>query len=128
MSVILQAPYPALRTTSILPSPDFSNTEAKKVRLKSIFRSMNGTKRTYTQTSPDTQLTFRFNLVRPKALELREFIRVYFDKRTKLTTHDNEVWLVRFIDDPFEFTGERRAVPSRELYTITLTMRGTQVS
>lgn len=128
MSVILQAPYPALRTTSILPSPDFSNTEAKKVRLKSIFRSMNGTKRTYTQTSPDTQLTFRFNLVRPKALELREFIRVYFDKRIKLTTHDNEVWLVRFTDDPFEFTGERRAAPSRELYTITLTMRGTQVS
>lgn len=128
MSVILQAPYPALRTTSVLPSPDFSNTEAKKVKLKSIFRSMNGAKRTYTQTSPDTQLTFRFSLARPKALELREFIRVYFDKRIKLTTHDGEVWLVRLTDDPFEFTGERRAMPSRELSTITLTMRGTQVS
>ena len=32
------------------------------------------------------------------------------------------------LDFPFEFTGERRAMPSRELSTITLTMRGTQVS
>ena len=128
MSFMLQAPYPNLRTTSFLPSPEFSNTAARKTRLKSIFRSMNGTKYTYTQTSPDQELSFQFRLTRMKSLELREFIRVYFAKRIRITTHENEVWIVRFVDDPFELIGERKASPALEEYTIQLTMRGTKVS
>jgi len=60
---------------------------------------------------------------RPKALELREFIILYFASPIQITTHENEVWVVHFVNDPFEFTGERKAEPVREMYTINLTMR-----
>ncbi len=124
----LQAPYPALKTTSILPSPQFSNANGLKAKIKSIMRSMNGAQRyTYVQGGPDQQLTYQFLLTRAKALELREFILLYFASPIQITTHENEVWLVRFVNDPFEFTGERKAEPAREMYTINLTMRGTRL-
>src|SRR5262245_59654229 len=107
MSFTIQAPYPAAKTTSILPSPQFSNTQGLKTRIASIMRSMNGNKRyTYVHTNPDETLTFQFLLTRPKALELREFILLYFASTVKIITHDSDVWAVNFINDPFEFTGE----------------------
>lgn len=128
MSFVMQAPYPALKTTSLLPSPQFANTQGLKAKLKSIMRSMNNKRYTYVQTSPDQLLAFQFLMTRAKSLEIREFVLAYFGSQIKITTHEGEVWVVRFINDPFEFTGERRAEPAREMYTINLTMRGTKVS
>jgi hypothetical protein len=125
----MQAPYPAVKTTSILPSPQFSNTQGLKTRIASIMRSMNGSKRyTYVKKSPDETLTFQFLLTRPKSLELRDFILLYFASKVKITTHDGDVWSANFVNDPFEFTGERKAEPSREMYTINVTMRGRLLS
>ena len=124
MSFTLQAPYPAIKTTSLLPSPQFANTQGLKSRIASIMRSMNNTRYTYVQSNPDQNLTFQFLLTRPKALELREFILLYFASKVKITIHDGDVWVVNLVNDPFEFTGERKAEPSREMYTINLTMRG----
>jgi hypothetical protein len=128
MSFIMQAPYPALKTTSLLPSPQFSNTQGLKQRIASIMRSMNNKRYTYVNTSPDQVLTFQFLMTRAKSLELREFLLLYFAEKIKITTHENEVWVVHFVNDPFEFTGERKAEPAREMYTINLTMRGTLLS
>lgn len=124
MSFMLQAPYPAIKTTSLLPSPQFSNTQGLKSRIASIMRSMNNTRYTYVHSNPDQTLTFQFLLTRPKTLELREFILLYFASKVKITTHDGDVWAMNFVNDPFEFTGERKAEPSREMWTINLTMRG----
>ena len=125
---VVQAPYPALNTTTILPSPQFSNGGGLKAKIKSIMRSMNGAQRyTYVQTNPDQVLTYQFLLTRAKALELRAFILLYFASRIQITTHENEVWAVYFVNDPFEFTSERKADPVREMQTINLTMRGTRL-
>ena len=128
MSFIMQAPYPALKTTSLLPSPQFANTQGLKARLKSVMRSMNNKRYTYVQTNPDQTLMFQFLMTRAKSLEVREFVLLYFGSKIKVTTHEGDVWLVRFVNDPFEFTGERRAEPAREMYTINLTMRGQRVN
>ncbi len=125
MSFILQAPYPALKTTTMLPSPQFGNAASLKSKIKSIMRSMTNKRYTYVQSSPDQTLTYQFLMTRAKSLELREFILLYFANKLKITTHEGEVWVVRFVNDPFEFTGERKAEPAREMYTINLTMRGT---
>jgi hypothetical protein len=128
MSFVMQAPYPAVKTTSILPSPQFADTQGLKTRIASIMRSMNNRRYTYVHKNPDETLTFQFLLTRPKALELREFILLYFAAKVKITTHSGDVWAVNFVNDPFEFTGERKAEPSREMYTINLTMRGRLLS
>lgn len=125
MSFTIQAPYPALKTTSLLPNPQFANTQGIKSRLASILRSMNNKRYTYVKSLPDQTLTFQFLLTRAKSLELRAFILTYFASPMKITTHENEVWVVRLINDPFEFTAERKAEPAREMVTINLTMRGT---
>ena len=128
MSFVMQAPYPALKTTTLLPSPQFANAAGLKSKIKSIMRSMNNKRYTYVQSSPDQVLTYQFLVTRAKSLELREFVLLYFASPIKIITHENEAWVVRFINDPFEFTAERKAEPAREMLTINLTMRGTKLS
>ena len=108
-----------------MPSPQFANASGLKVKIKSIMRSMNNMRYTYVQSNPDSVLTYQFLLTRAKSLEIREFILAYFANQIRITTHEDEVWIVRMVNDPFEFTGERRAMPARESYTINMTFRGT---
>lgn len=112
MSFKLAAPYPTSQTISILPSPRFADGEAPTLTVVST-RAMDGTLRTYVKTKNDRRkLTWSFLLTRHKALELREFVRVYFASDVEITDHNDRRWIGNFTNNPFEFVGEGRANPS----------------
>ena len=69
----LQAPYPGLQTTSILPSPQFGDSESLRAEV-SVKRAVDGTRYTYVKRKGGRKLQWTFQLTRNKALELRAFI------------------------------------------------------
>jgi len=119
---IFRAPYPALQTTTLLPSPTFSDQNALKATVKTV-RSMNGTRYTYVQSREGLhKLKWDFKLARHKALELREFINSYYGSLIHATDHNNEIWIGYLKNNPFEFSGDSRAAgwPGNELVTASL--------
>lgn len=127
MTVKLQAPYPGIQVTSILPSPEFSDTKGQKIAL-TVNRSMTGTVRTYVKTNSRFGLTMVFILTRAKSLEVREFIRQFNAEHILLTTHRGEKWDVYLMNNPFEFGFQGRAAPDGERVEITLEFEGTKVA
>jgi len=122
MTFVLRAPYPAIRTTTLLPSPRFSDQDALRATIQTL-RSVDGTLYTYV-TSRDGlhKLTWEFRLSRHKAMELREFIEAFNDDIIKVTDHNDVTWIGYLKNNPFEFTGDSRAAdwPGEELTTVTL--------
>lgn len=104
----------SFQTTTVLPDPEWNDSENLTDEII-VKRSMVGTIYTYTKTkNARRRLLMRFNLTRQKALELRAFIRAYYSSEIKLTDHENQVWLVKFTSNPFEFatpsTAEWRSI------------------
>lgn len=126
MSVILQAPAPAIETTTVLPNPEFSDVENQKIEVQ-VRRSMDNTKRTYVKSNERRALSYSFVLTRAKALELRAFVESYYRVPLFLTNHKNELWLVHFTINPFEFNaaGRHKSAPGGEYTTISLNFEGT---
>lgn len=103
MPVILQAPYPALQTTTTLPNPEFGDGENKTDEV-SVMRSITGGLYTYVKTkSGRRKLLMQFNLDRLKAFELDEFIRAYYVSKIRLTDVNGIVWIGNFTSNPFDF-------------------------
>jgi hypothetical protein len=74
MSFIMKAPYPAIQTTTLMPSPVFGDSKAITATLIRM-RMMDGTLYTYVKSRNGRQkLHWDFELSRHKALELRAFI------------------------------------------------------
>jgi len=124
MSVILQAPYPGMVATTVLPSPDLGDNEALKNRLD-IHKSMTGLRRTYVNSSDRNTLTYNFKITRSKALELEEFIKAYNSEQWRVTSYDGRVWIVNLMNNPFQFTSISKAGPRRETLTVQLQLEGT---
>ena len=108
----IQAPYPWLQTTTILPDPQFSDSEGLLV---SVTRrvSMNGVRYTYVKRKDGRRkLLWTFKLTRNKGLELRAFLYAYFASRIKITDHNDRTWLGNFTNNPFEFDTPGRSPPA----------------
>ena len=133
MSFLLEAPFPALTTSTLLPSPLFSNTNAAQHEIN-IKRSNDGTRRTYVKNIPRRKLIWNFRLDREKGLELRKFLSTYYADKIKITDQDGTVWFGYLTNNPFEFDTPGRAGRSQstidgvrtERQTITLEFEGTQ--
>lgn len=125
MTLLLQAPYPNIETTTGLPSPKFSDIENQKSNV-SIRRSMNNTIRTYVRKRTRHAFTYNFVISRAKAIELERFIQIYNEVKILLTNHKDEKWLVNLTNNPFEFNLAGRAAdfPGKEFTTITLSFEG----
>jgi hypothetical protein len=128
MTMKLEAPYPSLTTTTILPNPDFGNSKALTSTLMSK-RATDGTQYTYIKRSERKKLLFPLTLTRPKALELRAFFNVFSADRIRLTDHDDNVWIGHFTSNPVDFTTDRKAGPScgtvkGESVSVTLEFEG----
>lgn len=128
----LQAPYPPLQTTTLLPNPEFGDGENLAVSV-TVKRAMNGTVRTYVKRKDGRhKFQWTFVLTRNKALELRAFIQAYFASKVKITDHNGRVWIGNLINNPFEFDSPRRAappiapMPRGEAQTITLEFEGVE--
>lgn len=129
----LQAPYPLMQTTTILPSPEFSDQEALTDTLV-YKRAMDGTRYVYVHRRGNRRkLRWSFRLTRNKALELRAFIQAYFASKIKVTDHYGQKWLGNFVNDPFEYDTPRRAAPAippmprGELQVIDIELEGTKL-
>ena len=119
----ISAPYPSLETTTILPSPQFSDAESL---LDTVVRklAMDGTRYTYVKRRGGRRkLKWTFTLSRNKGLELRAFIYAYFSSKVLVTDHNARVWLGNFTNNPFEFDTPDAARPA-----ITPMPRGEQLS
>jgi len=128
----LAAPYPALQTMTVLPSPQFSNQESV---LDTVSRklAMDGTRYTYVRSrNGRKKLKWTFLLSRNKALELRAFLFAYFATKIKVTDHNNRVWVGNFTSNPFEFDTPNAArpaiapMPRGELQAIDIEFEGVE--
>ena len=121
--LILKAPYPAVRTTTLLPSPKFDDSVSIKATVKTM-RAMDGTLYTHVRSSGNKKtLKWDFEVSRHKALELRDFIDKYNTSKIQVVDHNNVTWIGFLKNNPFEFIGAGRAGPSwpgGETMTITL--------
>ena len=122
--MLLQAPVPTLTTTTLLPSPNFGDGETPRSTVE-MQQSMNGTLRTYVKSNARSKLQYSLTLSRMKALELRAFITAYYRATIRLTNHKGEVWDVKFLANPFDFTTrEKSSAPGDATVEITLELEG----
>lgn len=104
----LEAPYPAIVTTSFLPNPQLSNAESLTATL-TMKRATDGTLRTYVKTKNGRRkMLWNFVLDRGKALELRAFVLSYHSSQLRVTDHEDRVWLGYIMNNPVEFDGAAR--------------------
>lgn len=114
---ILQAPYPALQTTTFLPNPLFGDSVGS-LSTFSTKRSMNGTKYTYVKSRDSRKrLLWTFSISHEKALELQDFVDTYSGEEIKITDHVGKVYVGNITSNPIEFEAARRAVGSPGLDT-----------
>ena len=109
---MLTAPYPSLQTTTLLPSPQFSDSEAV---LDTVSRklAMDGTRYTYVKRRGGRRkFKWTFWLSHNKGLELRAFIFAYFASKVRATDHNGRVWVGHFTSNPFEFNTPDAARPA----------------
>ena len=114
MTVRISAPYPLLQTTSILPSPEFSNQEGLRVELDT-HRAIDGTVRTYVKKKfrQRRRLFWTFRLTRNKAIELREFLLSYHSSEFLVDDHEGRRWRAYVLNNPVEITMAKKAGPAR---------------
>lgn len=123
MSFYLQAPHGLIQTTSKLPSPFLDNGEALDVVMNRR-RAMDGTLHSYVKTTGEKNLTYTFLLDRLKALEVKEFVRVYIDEYIRLTDHNSDVWKVRLTSEPLSLTELRDGLVELQLEFIGVQLNG----
>ena len=104
----LAAPYPGIQTLTVLPNPEFNDTEALTVEV-STKRTITGAVFTYVKTkNARRKLLFRLRLDRLKALELRAFIQSYYKSDILITDHNGVLWVGKFSSNPFEIESNNR--------------------
>jgi len=107
----LQAPYPGLQTTTVVPNPDFGDGENLAVEV-STKRAMDGTLFTYVKRKGRRRLQWTFSLTRNKGLEVRAFLQSYYASKIRVTDHNGRIWVGHFVNNPFEFETDRRSAPA----------------
>lgn len=101
----IQAPFPRLQTTILLPSPDWGDTDGLTSTFNTM-RTMNNTLYTYIKSKDGRRkLKWTFTLTRHKAMELAAFFKAYYYSCIKITTHLNEGLIGYLVSNPFESIG-----------------------
>lgn len=121
MSTVLQAPYPSIKVTSVLPNCQFedSRTPQAKVLVK---RSREGRLISYVQSTDRQTLKLPFILTRQKALELEAFVQIYRTADWKVTLYDGSEWIARLTANPFERVTTERSGDSQGGESVELTL------
>jgi hypothetical protein len=115
----LRAPYPAISTTLLLPSPLFGDSNALKSHVISL-RSMNGTLYTYVRKLGKRKLKWDFEVSRDKALEIQAFMEAFYDIKIQVIDHNDDKWVGYLKNNPFEFVGGGKALPWPGNETMTI--------
>jgi len=131
MSFKIEAPYPALATTTILPNPQLQDSVGSTGSIE-IKRSMNGTKYSYVKSrDARRRLLWTFLLSYDKVLELQAFYDSYNSNQIKVTDHFDVVYRGYFTSNPFDFETLRRAASlpgANTIHQIQVEFEGFQIS
>lgn len=125
----LEAPYPGIQTTTLLPNPVLGDSDNLLVAILTK-RSMDGTLYTYVKKKDGRKrLVFNFQVTRMKGMEVKEFYRSYAASRIKITDHLGRIWVGSFMTSPLEleFTGpwKSKRYPRGEIISLALEFEGT---
>jgi len=109
MSFVIQAPYPLMTSTLVLPSPLTGNTEANTATVQTM-RAMDGTVYTYIKSKRGRR-AFNWNFItsKDKGLETKEFVSMFADDVVKVTDHLGVVRVGWVTVNPLAQDGQGRA-------------------
>ena len=128
-------PYAVPETVTKLNSPQMQDSLGLASTI--IYDvAMDGTIYTYKKTKglDERILKYSFKQVhRKKALEVEAFLKYYGSDDIRLVTHDDQVWKVKVLTDPFSFTPSGRKYidsggVSREGVDFNLEFQGVRIS
>jgi len=109
MSFVIQGPYPEMKTTLLLPSPEIGNNKGNASTVQTI-RAVDGTLYTYIKSKRARQVfNWDFLTSRDKFLEAKEFVREYEGGLVKVTDHRGTSKVGYIIINPLEGAGAGRA-------------------
>jgi hypothetical protein len=100
---VIQAPHRLVNATTVLPNPEWGDSKALIAEID-LQIAMDGSAFAVTSDSGEQKLQYAWTLTRSKALELDAFINVYAGQTWRLTTHEDEVWIVKLDTDVIDFT------------------------
>lgn len=119
---VIKAPFPLYKTTVLLPSPEEGNNRALQSSVQTL-RAVDGTLYTYVKKKRGRRAhTWDFLVSRAKALEVKEFVRLYAGSVMQAVDQNGDQYLGWMVMNPLEIMGEGRAGgwPSGEAGRITL--------
>lgn len=124
MSFVIQGPYPNMKTTLLLPSPEVGNSVQQRHSVQTL-RAMDGTLYTYRKPKRDRRLyRWDFTTSKRKGREVKEFTKQYAGGLVRVTDHEGTVRVGYLTINPWESRGDGRAggwddiVPEAVQFTI----------
>ena len=130
MSVLLQHPYAAPTLNLTLPNPPFGNAEVLNIKTNYKF-AMEGTVRSYKKTPINYKLIMTFKTLQEETCgsityeevtDLIDFIETAIGDFIKVTDWDSNVWKVKLLTSPAQFTQQNRA-----FHEVTLEFEGIKI-
>lgn len=118
----IEAPFPLLQTTLLLPSPNLGNSRNLAASIQTL-RAMDGTVYTHAKSRRGRRVhQWTFLMARHKHLEAVEFARVYGTSLVRVVDHEDIARVGWITINPVEFAGEGRAGgwPGDEAYSVTI--------
>ena len=119
---ILQAPFELIRTTVVLPSAEFGDNWGLGLNVNKIV-SITNVRYTYIKRKSHDKINCTIEMHLKKMLELQEFVDKHLNDYIKLTDYKNEIWKVKLLNNPFDFSQNIRG----EWCQITLNFEGVRV-
>lgn len=118
-SIALMAPHELPGRTIILPNPKLSNDTALRNLVK-VKEYLDGTLRSYVQTTNRRLFSMSFELTQDKEYELQEFFELYSAAAWRFFHWDETVWVVHSKDPTYAAT----SVGIGEYKEVTLELEG----
>lgn len=119
----LEAPYPALASTMLLPNPEIGNNQGLESEVV-VIRMEDGTRRTFIRRGGDKKRhRFTFDISSDKMDEFGDFIERYRGATFRATWRERVI-IGKVALNPVEFLGAGRAGgwPGGEAYQVILEM------
>lgn len=113
---VVQAPWPALQTSLVLPSPKLGNNKSLAATVQTI-RAMDGTTYTFIKSKRGRKAyTWDFEVFKPKANEAKSMIERYAGKLVQVTDDKGTIRRGWITINPLDLVGQ-----SADFYRFTLT-------
>ena len=122
--MIIQAPYPLLQSSLVMPSPKIGNQKNLASTVQTM-RMMDGSLHTYVKGKRGRKV-WQWDMVvtKDKARETIQFVKVYSGGVVRVTDHEGVAHIGYVTINPLELQGDGRAsgYPSGEVYRLTISL------